>query len=73
MDEYGDECYELAEFRVDFELARTRLTEREGQVLDMWLDDYLQDEIAEELGINQSTVSRILQSALKKLREASIA
>jgi RNA polymerase sigma-B factor len=64
-----DETFSEVEDRALLELAFRALHERERRILELrFFADLSQVEIADELGISQVHVSRILQGALKKLR-----
>jgi DNA-binding CsgD family transcriptional regulator len=43
-----------------------RLSRREAAVLYLWVTGYSQAEVAEIMGVNQSTISRILANMHKK-------
>lgn len=62
----------LARLRRQLRLARVReLTPRQREFLDRYFDDGLtMQEIAEESGVNPSTVSRTLRRAKERLRRA---
>lgn len=62
----------LARLRRQLRLARAReLTPRQREFLDRYFDDGLtMQEIAEESGVNPSTVSRTLRRAKERLRRA---
>jgi RNA polymerase sigma factor (sigma-70 family) len=49
---------------IDMEAAIDTLTERQRDTLALWLLGYTQQEIAEKMGVNQSTVSRRLGRAV---------
>lgn len=55
---------------LDMEDAGEGLTDRQRQVCLLILTGYSQDEIAQMLGLNQSTISRHWTRALGKLRRA---
>jgi RNA polymerase sigma-B factor len=64
-----DETFSEVEDRALLELAFRALHERERRILELrFFADLSQVEIADELGISQVHVSRILQGALEKLR-----
>ena len=44
------------------------LNENEKRVIELFMDSYKQDEIAERLGISQPRVNYLLQRALRKLK-----
>jgi RNA polymerase sigma factor (sigma-70 family) len=46
----------------------TLLTERQRQVLELWRQGYTQEEMAERLGCDQSTVCREIQRAADLVR-----
>jgi RNA polymerase sigma-B factor len=61
----------LADDRVVVEEAVRELPERQQRILDLrFNEDMTQTEIAEELGISQMHVSRLLSSALKRLEKS---
>lgn len=65
-----DAAYELAEARISLGNGLARLDERERHILELRFGEELsQPEIAERIGVSQSYVSRIIQSALATLRD----
>jgi len=54
------------ENKIDVERAIGRLSKREAAVLYLWVTGYSQAEVAEIMGVNQSTISRILANMHKK-------
>ena len=54
------------ENKIDVERAIGRLSRREAAVLYLWVTGYSQAEVAEIMGVNQSTISRILANMHKK-------
>ena len=60
LDEQG------VENKIDVERAIGRLSRREAAVLYLWVTGYTQAEVAEIMGVNQSTISRILANMHKK-------
>ena len=55
------------ENKIDVERAIGRLSRREAAVLYLWACcEYSQAEVAEIMGVNQSTISRILANMHKK-------
>jgi RNA polymerase sigma-B factor len=65
------EEYEIAEEWAEFEPHLQRLPDRERRILVLrFFRDWTQSQIAEELGISQMHVSRLLSQTLQKLREA---
>ena len=54
------------ENKIDVERAIGRLSRREAAVLYLWVTGYTQAEVAEIMGVNQSTISRILANMHKK-------
>jgi RNA polymerase sigma-B factor len=66
-----EEEYEIAEEWAEFEPHLNALPERERRILVLrFFRDWTQSQIAEELGISQMHVSRLLSQTLQKLREA---
>jgi RNA polymerase sigma-B factor len=71
-DRFGneDEGFELVEATATIGVAARQLSERERQVLALrFLEDRTQTEIAEEIGVSQMQVSRILRRAINRLTE----
>ena len=71
-DSFGseDERFELVEFGATVARAAEHLSERERQVLALrFVRDMTQTEIAEEVGVSQMQVSRILRKAIARLRQ----
>ena len=68
----GDNGDRLARLRRQLRVARAReLTPRQRQFLERYFDDGLtMREIAEEAGVDPSTVSRTLRRAKERLRRA---
>jgi RNA polymerase sigma-B factor len=65
------EEYEIAEEWAEFEPHLNALPDRERKILVLrFFRDWTQSQIAEELGISQMHVSRLLSQTLQKLREA---
>jgi RNA polymerase sigma-B factor len=65
------EEYEIAEEWAEFEPHLNALPDRERRILVLrFFRDWTQSQIAEELGISQMHVSRLLSQTLQKLREA---
>lgn len=66
----GDNTEQLARLRKNLRLAREReLTPYQRQVLDMRFEQQMRvGEIARELGVNPSTITRTIQRATDKLR-----
>jgi RNA polymerase sigma-B factor len=63
--------FEIAEEWAEFEPHLRALPERERHILVLrFFQDWTQSQIAEELGISQMHVSRLLSQTLQKLREA---
>jgi RNA polymerase sigma-B factor len=61
----------LADDRVDVERAVSQLPERQQKILDLrFNEDMTQTEIAEQLGISQMHVSRLLANALQRLEKS---
>lgn len=66
-----NEDYELAEQWAEFEPHLRSLPEREQKIIVLrFFRDWTQSQIADELGISQMHVSRLLSQTLKKLRDA---
>jgi RNA polymerase sigma-B factor len=71
-DSFGeeDERYELVDASVTIAAAASELSARERRVLVLrFVDDLTQTQIADEIGVSQMQVSRILRRALGRLRE----
>ncbi len=65
-----DGGFKLVEATATIGAAARELTERERTVLALrFLEDYTQTEIAEQVGVSQMQVSRILRRALSRLNE----
>jgi RNA polymerase sigma-B factor len=65
------EEYEIAEEWAEFEPHLNALPDRERKILVLrFFRDWTQSQIADELGISQMHVSRLLSQTLQKLREA---
>jgi RNA polymerase sigma-B factor len=72
VDVFGDvdARYELVEETVTISAAARQLSDRERKVLALrFVDDMTQTQIAQEIGVSQMQVSRILRRALNQLRE----
>lgn len=72
VDAFGDEDhrYQLVEETATISLAARELTPRERRVLALrFAGDMTQTQIAQEIGVSQMQVSRILRRALARLRE----
>jgi RNA polymerase sigma-B factor len=72
VDAFGEEDshYELVDASVTISAAARQLSPRERRVLKLrFVDDLTQTQIAEEIGVSQMQVSRILRRALARLRE----
>jgi len=66
-----DERYDLVTLTASIAPAARRLTERDRRVLALrFVQDKTQSEIAEEVGVSQMQISRILSKALKQLAAA---
>lgn len=66
-----DDDLEMVEEWAEFEPHLRRLPERERRIIILrFFKDWTQSEIAEELGISQMHVSRLLSQTLRSLREA---
>ncbi|HEX4672022.1 MAG TPA: SigB/SigF/SigG family RNA polymerase sigma factor [Solirubrobacteraceae bacterium] len=65
-----DKHYELVDASVTIATAARELSERERRVLVLrFVEDMTQTQIADEIGVSQMQVSRILRRALSRLRE----
>jgi RNA polymerase sigma-B factor len=65
----NDHGFELAELRIALGPAMATLSEREQTILSLrFYGNRTQTEIAEQIGISQMHVSRLLSRALEKLR-----
>ena len=65
-----DGRFELAEAGATIAQAAQHLTERERQVLALrFIEDMTQTQIADQIGVSQMQVSRILRRSLARLRE----
>jgi RNA polymerase sigma-B factor len=72
VDVFGevDGRYELVEETVTISVAARQLSARERKVLTLrFVDDLTQTQIAQQIGVSQMQVSRILRRALNQLRE----
>jgi RNA polymerase sigma-B factor len=72
VDVFGeeDQRYELVDETVTISVAARQLSARERRVLGLrFVDDMTQTQIAQEIGVSQMQVSRILRRALNRLRE----
>jgi RNA polymerase sigma-B factor len=64
-----DTDYELAEDRVTLDMALRRIPTRDRRVLQMrFVEDRTQSDIAADIGVSQMQVSRILRTALDRMR-----
>lgn len=57
----------LVDFWMDFEIFLNRLNDREKKIVLLSLDGTNQTEIAQEIGVSQSYISRILKGIRKKM------
>ena len=65
-----DPRYDLVEKSASISVAAEQLSARERRVLALrFIDDMTQTQIAQEIGVSQMQVSRILRRALSRLRE----
>jgi RNA polymerase sigma-B factor len=65
-----DERFELVDASVTIATAAEQLSARERRVLVLrFVEDMTQTQIAEQIGVSQMQVSRILRRALARLRE----
>jgi RNA polymerase sigma-B factor len=65
-----DERYELIDASVTIAAAARQLSARERRVLVLrFVEDLTQTQIADQIGVSQMQVSRILRRALSRLRE----
>src|SRR5205085_11108988 len=72
VDGFGEEDsrYELVDETVTISVAARKLSARERRVLALrFVNDMTQTQIAQEIGVSQMQVSRILRRALNRLRE----
>jgi RNA polymerase sigma-B factor len=72
VDVFGEEDhrYELVDESVTISVAARQLSARERRVLALrFVNDMTQTQIAQEIGVSQMQVSRILRRALSRLRE----
>src|SRR5438270_3046448 len=72
VDVFGEEDhrYELVDETVTISVAARELSARERRVLALrFVEDMTQTQIAQEIGVSQMQVSRILRRALNRLRE----
>ena len=72
VDVFGEEDprYELVDETVTISVAARELSARERRVLGLrFVNDMTQTQIAQEIGVSQMQVSRILRRALNRLRE----
>lgn len=58
---------DLSNFKMDFDVLFEKLSEREKKIVLLSMNDATQMEIAQEIGISQSYVSRILKGIRKKI------
>ena len=65
-DLFDDESIESVENRIDTERVVADLPAREQQILYLFACGHTQEEIAETVGCNQSTISRVLANMHKK-------
>jgi RNA polymerase sigma-70 factor, ECF subfamily len=66
----GPSPADAAEFADQFQLLLASLDEEERQVVDLKLQDYTNDEVAERLGCSQRTVRRLLKRVQAQLARA---
>src|SRR5207302_2945434 len=72
VDVFGEEDgrYELVDETVTISVAARQLSPRDRRVLALrFVNDMTQTQIAQEIGVSQMHVSRILRRALNRLRE----
>jgi RNA polymerase sigma-B factor len=72
VDVFGeeDQRYELVDETITISVAARQLSARERRVLALrFVNDMTQTQIAQEIGVSQMQVSRILRRALNRLRE----
>lgn len=72
VDVFGEEDhrYELVDETLTISVAARQLSARERRVLGLrFVEDMTQTQIAQEIGVSQMQVSRILRRALNRLRE----
>ena len=56
--------------RIDLISALNKLTPRQRKVVILWAAGYTQQEIADEYGVAQRTISRWLQKSVSKIRDS---
>jgi RNA polymerase sigma factor (sigma-70 family) len=54
--------------RIDLITALNKLTPRQRKVLVLWAAGYTQQEIADEYGVHQSTVSRVIEESIYRIQ-----
>ena len=57
--------------RIDLVSALNKLSPRQRKVVILWAQGYTQQEIADEYGVAQRTISRWIQKSVSKMRELS--
>ena len=55
--------------RIDLISALNKLSPRQRKVVILWAQGYTQQEIADEYGVTQRTISRWLQKSVSNLRQ----
>lgn len=66
---FDEQGYEATEIRMDLAQAMTSLSEQEQQVVRLrFLDGLSQSQIAEQVGVSQMQVSRILRRSVDRIR-----
>ena len=57
--------------RIDLVSALNKLSPRQRKVVILWAQGYTQQEIADEYGVNQSTISRWISVSLHRVGKLS--
>ena len=57
--------------RIDLVSALNKLSPRQRKVVILWAAGHTQQEIADEYGVTQRTISRWIQKSVSKMRELS--
>lgn len=71
-----DSCFEFVEDMIVansiLKSVMDRMSELEGRCIELWLTGMSQRQVAEEVGMSQSYVSRLIRQGRRKLREESL-